>query len=175
MASCHTQNLGIRTTWKEDLRASCVELVYGEPLRLPGEFFSTSNPSTIEDLSEFGNRLRNHPSRLGPQETSWHGNRTFYIPKHLKDATYVYLRQGPERKPLQSAYLGPFKVIRRVSKAYVIEVQEQEQTVTIDRLKLAYVTTPSESSSLAEKTTPMTTATPKTKLTRSDRRVEKVI
>ncbi|XP_041976493.1 uncharacterized protein LOC121731204 [Aricia agestis] len=168
--------LGIRTAWKEDLRASCAELVYGEPLRLPGEFFSTRNPSTLEDLSEFGNRLHNHLSRLSPQATSWHGNRTFYVPKNSKDATYVYLRQGPERKTLQPAYLGPFKVIRRGSKAYVIEVQGQEQTVTIDRLKPAYVTlegsTPSEkTSSPAEDTTPMTTTTPEPKRTRSGRRV----
>ncbi|GFV94621.1 uncharacterized protein TNCV_3826881 [Trichonephila clavipes] len=30
--------LGIRSVFKEDLQSSSAELVYGEPLRLPGEF-----------------------------------------------------------------------------------------------------------------------------------------
>jgi hypothetical protein len=29
--------LGIRTTFKVDLQSSSAELVYGEPLRIPGE------------------------------------------------------------------------------------------------------------------------------------------
>jgi hypothetical protein len=32
--------LGIRTSFKEDLQASVAELVYGEPLRIPGEFLT---------------------------------------------------------------------------------------------------------------------------------------
>jgi hypothetical protein len=32
--------LGIRTTFKADLQASSAELVYGEPLRIPGEFLT---------------------------------------------------------------------------------------------------------------------------------------
>jgi transposase InsO family protein len=33
--------LGIRTAFKEDLQASVAELVYGEPLRIPGELLTT--------------------------------------------------------------------------------------------------------------------------------------
>jgi hypothetical protein len=37
--------LGIRTAFKEDLKASVVELVYGQPLRIPGELLTpTANP-----------------------------------------------------------------------------------------------------------------------------------
>jgi hypothetical protein len=34
--------LGVRTSFKEDLQASVAELVYGEPLRIPGEFLTTT-------------------------------------------------------------------------------------------------------------------------------------
>jgi hypothetical protein len=38
--------LGIRTTFEEDLQASVAELVYGEPLRIPGELLTPSaNPA----------------------------------------------------------------------------------------------------------------------------------
>ncbi|KAI5724764.1 hypothetical protein M8J77_006869 [Diaphorina citri] len=33
--------LGIRAAWRDDFKASCAELVYGEPLRLPGEFLAS--------------------------------------------------------------------------------------------------------------------------------------
>jgi len=47
---CHEQSswsdalplvlFGLRTAWKSDLRSSVAELVYGESLRVPGEFLS---------------------------------------------------------------------------------------------------------------------------------------
>ncbi|CAK1603651.1 unnamed protein product [Parnassius mnemosyne] len=44
--------LGIRSSFKEDLRTSSTELVYGESLRLPGEFFQAAAPGSI-DISDF--------------------------------------------------------------------------------------------------------------------------
>ena len=50
---CHRQRwtevlplvlLGIRSAWKEDLDATAAEMVYGQPLRLPGEFLAHQNP-----------------------------------------------------------------------------------------------------------------------------------
>lgn len=188
--ACHTSTnwvetlplvlLGIRTAWKDDLQMSSAELVYGEALRLPGEFFSTSATSTVEDLTDFGNRLRNHLNKLSPQATSWHTNRTFYVPQKLQDSTHVYLRQGPDRKPLQAAYLGPFKVLRRGAKAYVIDIKGHQQTVTIDRLKPAYMTKEATSSSSEQEVlssppspslSPSDTSEEKLKQTKSGRRV----
>jgi hypothetical protein len=37
--------LGIRSAWKDDLKASSAELVYGSPLRLPGDFFPPHAPT----------------------------------------------------------------------------------------------------------------------------------
>ncbi|XP_050352242.1 uncharacterized protein K02A2.6-like [Nymphalis io] len=48
--------LGIRSAYKDDIKASTAELVYGEPLRLPGQFFSSA-PPTIEDITEFIGRV----------------------------------------------------------------------------------------------------------------------
>ena len=39
--------LGIRSAWKEDLKASSVELVYCSPLRLLGESFAPSPAKTL--------------------------------------------------------------------------------------------------------------------------------
>lgn len=132
--------LGIRSAWKEDVEASAADLVYGEPLRLPGQFLSPK-PDALVDYSDFVSRLRCHINQMAPRPTSWHtsANRTFYIPKDLNTASHVFLRQGPERRPLQAPYSGPYKVLRRGKKAFDIEVKGKPMNVTIDRLKPAYV------------------------------------
>ena len=43
--------LGLQAAFKEDLQCSTAELVYGTPLCLPGEFFSTSSSTAIPDTS----------------------------------------------------------------------------------------------------------------------------
>lgn len=131
--------LGIRSAWKDDLQASSAELVYGEPLRLPGEFFEAVS-SQVTDLADFTSRLRRHISKLGPKSTKWHTNRPFYIPKDLATATHVFLREGPFKKSLQPPYSGPYKVLDRHPKTFRLNVQGKPVTVSIDRLKPAFHT-----------------------------------
>lgn len=132
--------LGIRSAWKDDIQASAAELVYGEPLRLPGQFFNTSAAPPGDD-NDLAYRLRGHMNKLAPRPTTWHSeNRTFYVPKDLNTTSHVFLRQGPLRKSLEPPYIGPYKVLRRGSKSFDIEVNGKQLTVTIDRLKPAYIT-----------------------------------
>lgn len=133
--------LGIRSAWKEDLQASAAELVYGEPLRLPGQFFTTTPEATV-DLTSLVGRLRSHMSELAPQPTSWHigSSHPFYVPKDLNTATHVFLRQGPARKSLEAPYLGPYKVVNRDRKTFDLDIKGKTQRVTIDRVKPAFIT-----------------------------------
>jgi hypothetical protein len=57
--------LGIRTAFKEDLQSLAAELVYGEPLRLPGEFFESTMSGTT-GMSVFTARLRSFAEKLKP-------------------------------------------------------------------------------------------------------------
>jgi len=54
--------LGMRTAFKEDMQASVDELVYGEPLRIPGELLAAA--PTPRDPPELITRLRRHFERL---------------------------------------------------------------------------------------------------------------
>lgn len=130
--------LGIRSAWKEDLKTSAAELVYGEPLRLPGQFFSPSH-NTEPDISSFTCRLRTHIANLSPTSASWHGNKTFYVPADIFSCDYVFLRQGPAKMSMESPYSGPHKVLERKAKTFKIDIKGREITVTIDRLKPAYL------------------------------------
>jgi len=46
--------LGIRAAWRDDLRSTSAELVYGEPLRLLDEFLtSDNNAAKFNNAAEF--------------------------------------------------------------------------------------------------------------------------
>lgn len=126
--------LGIRSSIKEDLQASPAELLYGEPLRLPGEFFDPCVTVTT-DLSDFTARLRSFAEKLKPVPASHHNKDKIFIFKELATSDYVFLRDDAPRSPLTPAYKGPYKVLEKSDKVYKILVKDKPVTVSIDRLK----------------------------------------
>jgi hypothetical protein len=73
--------LGIRTAYKEDLQSSAAELVYGEPLRVPGELLVPAAPKV--ETSVFIHQLRRHMDQVRPTPAA----------RHASPATFV--SQGP--------------------------------------------------------------------------------
>ncbi|XP_041985947.1 uncharacterized protein LOC121738131 [Aricia agestis] len=130
--------LGIRTAFKEDLQCSSAELVYGEPLRLPGEFFDPADGGTT-DTSEFSARLKQIARRLQPTAASRHSSPKVFIYKELATADHVFLREDAARGSLQPAYSGPHKVLSRDDKTFKILLKGKEVTVSIDRIKPAFI------------------------------------
>ena len=131
--------LGIRSSLKPDLGASAAELVYGTPLRLPGEFFSSAD-STVPDPSSFLSRLRQFSQSLRPVEPRPPpSSRVFYVPAALDDCTHVYVRVDSVRQPLATPYDGPFRVIRRADRVFELDINGSPRTVSIDRLKPAHL------------------------------------
>ena len=88
--------LGIRVVPKDDLRTSSAELVYGEPLMIPGNF--TSSNSTPWDATNLV-RQKNLPI-----STSAHKTPSGYVPTALRNAKYVCVRLDAHHKPLQNPY-----------------------------------------------------------------------
>lgn len=132
--------LGIRSAYKETLQSSSAELVYGEPLRLPGEFFQPSPPDST-DVSDFSNRLHFYIRKLQPSPPLRNSNNKVFVFKDLATSSYVFLRQDAVRSSLQPPYSGPFQVLERNDKVYKILVKGKPVTVSIDRLKPAYILT----------------------------------
>ena len=167
--------LGIRSCLKEDLRCTTAELVYGTTLRLPGEFFDTSNNRTIPDSLTYVSRLRHTMQQLHPTPTSHHTHRTPHLSKDLSTCTHVFIRKDAIRKSLQPPYDGPFEVLKRATKYFTILVNSQHQTISLDRLKPAHLdSTPSVPTrdSAPSTTPPPTPPEPETiRTTRSGRHV----
>lgn len=130
--------LGMRTAFKPDIQASPAELLYGETLRLPGEFLQPSTHQHTTDMTDFTARLRSMMNSLRPQPASRHCNRGTFVFKDLPSATHVYVRDDSVKGPLQPAYSGPYKVLQRGDKVYKLCIKGKEQTITVERLKPAY-------------------------------------
>ena len=127
--------LGLRTMPKDGLIHSAAEMVYGQPLVVPGEFFpydTTADPEQIDNL-------RRSVRDLAPCRPSKPNNPTSYVPADLKSCEYVFVREDAHKPPLSSPYRGPFLVLSRTDKSFRVQLSNREDWISIDRLKPAYV------------------------------------
>ena len=130
--------LGMRAAWREDFGATTAEMVYGESLRLPGEFLAPKATGT-RTSSQFVKDLKNHFHSLRPVKGTRHGDRKTFVFRDLSTTSHVFLRHAPPLASLQMTYDGPYRVIRRTDKTFDISVKGKTITVSIDRVKPAYV------------------------------------
>ncbi|KAJ8415637.1 hypothetical protein AAFF_G00426170 [Aldrovandia affinis] len=129
--------LGLRTAPKEDLQSSSAELVYGQPLRVPGEFM----PNTTDPWSAAVQRasLLDSARVFAPVPTTQHGVPTSQVPPGLRSAGYVFIRHDAHRGPLQPPYDGPFRVLEHGPKHLVVDIGGRPEHVSVDRVKLAHL------------------------------------
>lgn len=102
--------LGLRSIVKEDVKATPAELVYGENVQLPGDFYQCSG---IPDAAnnDFVTRLQAAMQKLKPVQTTTHGDRAIFSNKPLDKCTHVFVRNDLVQKPLQPSYNGPFPIL----------------------------------------------------------------
>ena len=101
-------------------------------------FTPIDNSST--DLSSYVARLRTYFAKLpsmatGPQTTSTH------VPRDMVKWTHVFVRNDPVRGPLNSPYLGSFKILSRAAKHFKLDMNGRTEIVSVDRLKKAHFDT----------------------------------
>lgn len=140
--------LGMRTTFKEDLQASPAEMLFGTSLRIPGEFLVTQE-TTCKSPEDFVTELRRLFRAIRPVPAARHVNHRPFVFKDLRSCEYVFRRVDAVRKPLESPYTGPHRVIKRVNeRTYVVDVNGVVKTFSTDQLKPAYLASADESPSL---------------------------
>lgn len=129
--------LGLRSTYKDDIKCTPSEMVYGTTLQLPGQFFDAPKESQV--TSEFVKNLREAMNDIKPKQTAHHGKQPIFIHKALNDCTHVFVRNDAVRLSLQPPYNGPFEVIQRKDKFFKIRANQKTVNVSIDRLKPAFL------------------------------------
>ncbi|XP_064088950.1 uncharacterized protein LOC135203176 [Macrobrachium nipponense] len=127
--------LGLRTAPRANGEASPAEKVYGEPLTVPGEFF----PTNADDADISIARLRESAAKFTPCVKTFSDRTKRFLLKALSSCKHVFIRDNARRPPLTRPYRGPFRVLRRTDKAYLISINGREDWVTIDRLKPAFI------------------------------------
>lgn len=75
-----------------------------------------------------------HPSSSSSSSTS-------YVPPQLKSCSHVWMRVDRVRKSLEAPYTGPYLVLDRYPKFFRLELPQGVTSVSIDRLKPAYIRT----------------------------------
>ncbi|XP_051172572.1 uncharacterized protein LOC127288911 [Leptopilina boulardi] len=113
--------------------------MYGHSLRLPGEFLG-ANSSINDTLDPAGfvvvlRQLRD----IKPTGGSRHGSKRIFVFKDLATTEQVLVRHNAPKQPLQQPYDGPFKVVKRFEKTFLVSINGRDINVSIDRLKSAYV------------------------------------
>lgn len=122
----------------EDIGCNAAEMVFGCALRLPGEMIVSSATTGECDPSSYATRLRQHMRDIRPTPLKTTAKAT-YVPPDLSTCAFVFVRVDSVRKSLQPPYEGPFRVVSRKDKYFVIDRNGHKDTISIDRLKVAYV------------------------------------
>lgn len=130
--------LGLRSCYKEELKASLADFLYGVPLRVPGEFFTHEDPPA--DPNFFLEDFRVHIRNIKPVPASHHCKKKTFCYKDLYSCTHVFLQQDGVKKPLEQPYMGPFKVVNRIDdRVFTILANGKELNVNVERLKPAHM------------------------------------
>ena len=135
--------LGIRTSVRQDLVWCPAELVYGATLRLPGEFLFPPDPddAMMSPGTDFIARLRSALAATRPAPSVHHRPASRLppgIPPSLAAMSHVFLQVDAVKRPLTRPYEGPFRVLKKEAKAFVICRGGKAWTVSVDRLKPAW-------------------------------------
>ncbi|KAF2356832.1 Integrase catalytic core [Trinorchestia longiramus] len=132
--------LSLRNLYKQDKKATTSEMLYGQSLRLPGDIV---NPDVSTSFSlQNQNSYSDRPKRCMTQIRYVARCPTQTVDKldpALETCTHVYVRVDAVKPALTHRYEGPFLVIRRTAKYFLIEKHGKQDSVSIDRLKAAFV------------------------------------
>lgn len=172
--------LGLRAAARTDTGVSAAQLTFGRNLRLPGDFFvETPTDDTMD--ANYVEKLRQTINDLKPLPIQPHSNsRTIFIHPALRTCEQVFVRVDAVKKPLSPPYDGPFPVLKRNEKVFVVQLADRQATISIDRLKPAFTlaeqtSTPSPSThtnpAVQHQNTATTTESSDVKYTRTGRAV----
>jgi transposase InsO family protein len=124
--------LGIRTAVPLEGGPSPAEAVMGCQPILPGEFLTTAGEPPLEEFLE-----KIQADALQPPRPVLHKNTPLptALPPDLAAAEFVFIRRDSAAPPLTPPYTGPFRVLRRATHTFQVQVGTRTETISTHRLK----------------------------------------
>ena len=92
-----------------------------------------SHATKTAQTTSFVKELRQHVRNLKPCDGTRHATKKIFVFKDLATSKQVFAPRS------QQPYDGPYRVVRRWAKTFVVNVKGRDATVSIDRLKPEYV------------------------------------
>lgn len=129
--------IGLRTAPQEDLQSSSAELVYGQPLRVPGDFILST--TALWSATRQRSMLLDDAKAFLQVTTSQYSLPQSHVPTELQSVEYVFIRHDAHCGPLQAPHDGPFRVQEDGVKYFVVELGDRLSRVSVDRLKPAHL------------------------------------
>ena len=127
--------LALRSQTKEDLDASSSEIVFVTNLHLPREFFESGTISYEDSPFKFLDSQRKFFSKFKYRESRFPSTRCSFVDPNLNTCRHVFIGNDATHSSLQPTYNGPFLVLHKNSKYFILLCNAKEYTVSIDRLK----------------------------------------
>ena len=112
--------------------------VTGQQPTLPGQL--VVQRQTIDDASDFGRKLASAMAAQTFHENPWHEKRRgrSYVPLDLWTSKCVLVRAYKVQSSLVPKYTGPFRVLRRWKMCFRLQLENREDTVSVDRQRPFY-------------------------------------
>ncbi|XP_066971750.1 uncharacterized protein [Macrobrachium rosenbergii] len=122
--------LGLRTAPRADGILSAAKKTNGDPLMVPGELVTEDrhNPSV--------QRLCDIVGKFAPCKGTYTDRSVTFTPPGLSSTTHVFIRDNAVCPPLTRPYRGPFRMLERNNKAFLLTLHGKNDWVSVDRIKL---------------------------------------
>ena len=130
---------GLRTVINEQADYSIAQMVYGTTIKIPADFMCEKENILDLDPNHYTKQLISYIKQLKPREVKHHNKENVFIFKDMDTATHMFVRNDKVYKPLETNYLGPFKVCCRTQKTITLDVDGEPKIISKDRLKPAYI------------------------------------
>jgi hypothetical protein len=130
--------LGIRSTPKGQHGLSPAEAVFGEKLSLPNEVLASPPASEAEAVSLTEKMASFSPSPPVHHARSATPEKTV-MPSSLWSSKFVLVRIDKQQSALSPKYEGPFLVVSRSHKVFILQKGKEKIPVSTMRLKSAIV------------------------------------
>ena len=135
--------LATRADHRSEYGCSPCEIVYGEPIALPGDMFDYKKIDHISRES-YLDRIQESLAKIIPN------HRKMHIPgvldKRLEKCDKIFIRDEA-RKGLSPIYKGPYKVLERHQKHFVVKIRNRAEKISLNRIKAACVLEDAETQS----------------------------
>lgn len=133
--------LALRNTPRTDTNVSSSQLTYGCEPKLPNLFFTDHPIEATEPSHSYVTSLKKAMETVRPQPFHWKRKQKSFVHPALSSCSHVFIRVDRTKAPLTPAYEGPYPVLSKSDKYFLVDFGNHSNTISIDRLKSAFLPT----------------------------------